>query len=76
MGLLCVLVTLFSVRSSIAFFPITIGDNVVIGENCVIKAASIGSQVVIGKNCVIVSVVVSVCVLLMLVLVCRGGVVC
>ncbi|KAG1714456.1 Dynactin subunit 5 [Nymphon striatum] len=37
----------------VAFFPLQIGDNVFIGEDCVINAASIGSYVVIGKNCVI-----------------------
>ena len=38
----------------VAFFPLHIGDNVIIGEDSVINAAQIGSYVHIGKNCVIV----------------------
>ncbi|XP_014668820.1 PREDICTED: dynactin subunit 5-like [Priapulus caudatus] len=37
----------------VAFFPLHIGDNVFIEENCVINAAQIGSYVHIGKNCII-----------------------
>jgi len=40
-------------KGGIAFFPLTIGDNVIVGDNTVISAASIGSCVHIGKNCVI-----------------------
>lgn len=36
-----------------AFFPLHIGDYVMIEEDCVINAAQIGSYVHIGKNCVI-----------------------
>eukprot|EP01104_Vermistella_antarctica_P011825 TRINITY_DN3341_c1_g4_i1.p1 TRINITY_DN3341_c1_g4~~TRINITY_DN3341_c1_g4_i1.p1 ORF type:complete len:194 (-),score=32.34 TRINITY_DN3341_c1_g4_i1:85-666(-) len=42
-----------SFRGGIAFFPVTIGDNVHIGDNTVVSAASIGSNVYIGNNCVI-----------------------
>ena len=38
----------------VAFFPLVIGDNVMIEEDTIINAASIGSCVHIGKNCVIV----------------------
>lgn len=38
-----------------AFFPLHIGDNVLIEEDCVVNAAQIGSYVHIGKNCIIVS---------------------
>lgn len=38
-----------------AFYPLQIGDNVIIGENAIINASAIGSYVFIGKNCVIVS---------------------
>ena len=38
-----------------AFYPLQIGDNVIIGEDSVINASSIGSFVYVGKNCVIVS---------------------
>jgi len=37
----------------VAFLPMTIGDNVYIGEDTIVNAASIGSYVYIGKNCVI-----------------------
>jgi carbonic anhydrase/acetyltransferase-like protein (isoleucine patch superfamily) len=40
---------------SVAFFPLHIGDHVVIGEGTVVNAAQVGSYVHIGKNCVIVS---------------------
>ena len=39
-----------------AFFPLHIGDHVIIEEDSIINAAQIGSYVYIGKNCVIVSV--------------------
>lgn len=39
---------------SVAFFPIHIGDYVVIEDDCVINAANIGSYVHIGKGSVIV----------------------
>lgn len=38
-----------------AFYPLQIGDNVIIGENAIINGSAIGSYVYIGKNCVIVS---------------------
>jgi carbonic anhydrase/acetyltransferase-like protein (isoleucine patch superfamily) len=41
--------------SSVAFFPLHIGDHVFIEEDCVVNAAQIGSYVHVGKNCVIVS---------------------
>ena len=37
----------------VAFFPLHVGDNVLIEEDCVINAAHVGSNVHIGKNCVI-----------------------
>jgi len=40
-------------KGLIAFFPLNIGDHVMIEDDCVIVAASIGSYVHIGKNCVI-----------------------
>nr|WAW84818.1 dynactin 5 [Halisarca dujardinii] len=39
--------------SGSAFFPVQIGDNIFVGENTVICAASIGSYIYIGKNCVL-----------------------
>ena len=39
----------------VAFFPLHIGDNVFIEEDCIVNAAQIGSNVYIGKNCIIVS---------------------
>ncbi|XP_064406545.1 dynactin subunit 5-like isoform X1 [Halichondria panicea] len=36
-----------------AFYPLQIGDNVIIGEGSIINASSVGSFVQIGKNCVI-----------------------
>jgi len=37
------------------FINLTIGDYVIIGQNCLINAAKIGHFVTIGKNCVIVN---------------------
>jgi len=37
----------------VAFFPMHIGDNVLIEEDSVVAAAQIGSYVHVGKNCVI-----------------------
>lgn len=37
----------------VAFFPLHIGDNVFIEEDCIVNAAQIGSNVYIGKNCII-----------------------
>ncbi|EUD65267.1 dynactin 5 [Plasmodium inui San Antonio 1] len=36
-----------------SYVTLTIGDNVYIGNECIIKAALIGSNVVIGDNCVV-----------------------
>jgi len=41
--------------SSVAFFPLHMGDHVFVGEHSVVSAAVVGSYVYIGKNCVIVS---------------------
>ena len=41
--------------SSVAFFPLQMGDHVFVGENTVVNAAVVGSYVYIGKNVVIVS---------------------
>lgn len=40
-------------KAVFGYIPMTIGDYVTIGENCVIAAAAIGNNVVIGDNCVI-----------------------
>eukprot|EP00040_Diaphanoeca_grandis_P022726 m.122663 g.122663 ORF g.122663 m.122663 type:complete len:188 (+) comp28936_c0_seq1:234-797(+) len=40
-------------KSEMVFLPITIGDNVSIGENCNINAIKIGAYVQIGDNCII-----------------------
>jgi len=39
----------------VAFFPLHIGDHVIVEENTIVNAAQVGSYVHIGKNCVIVS---------------------
>ena len=39
-----------------AFYPIHIGDHIIVEENSIINAQAIGSYVHIGKNCIIVSV--------------------
>eukprot|EP01097_Dermamoeba_algensis_P007610 TRINITY_DN4848_c0_g1_i2.p1 TRINITY_DN4848_c0_g1~~TRINITY_DN4848_c0_g1_i2.p1 ORF type:complete len:139 (+),score=19.14 TRINITY_DN4848_c0_g1_i2:117-533(+) len=41
-------------KGGIAFFPLTIGDFVEIGQNCIVEAVSIGNCVRIGDNCQIV----------------------
>lgn len=51
------LLLFISSLSSVAFFPLHIGDHVFIEEDCVVNAAQIGSYVHVGKNCVIVSMV-------------------
>jgi dynactin-5 len=38
-----------------AFYPLQVGDNVIIGDNTIVNASAIGSYVYIGKNCIIVS---------------------
>lgn len=40
----------------VAFFPLSMGDHVFVGENSVVNAAAVGSYVHIGKNVVIVSI--------------------
>ncbi|XP_019865310.2 dynactin subunit 5 [Aethina tumida] len=37
----------------VAFFPLSMGDNVFVGERSVVNASQVGSYVYIGKNCVI-----------------------
>ena len=32
-----------------------IGDNVMIGEDCVVNASNIGAYVYVGRNCIVVS---------------------
>ena len=44
-----------SLPPSGAFYPLQIGDNVIIGEDTIINASSVGSYVHVGRNCVIVS---------------------
>jgi len=39
----------------VAFFPLHIGDHVIVEEGTIVNAAQVGSYVHIGKNCVIVS---------------------
>lgn len=39
----------------VAFFPLHIGDHVIVEEDTIVNAAQVGSYVHIGKNCVIVS---------------------
>ncbi|CAA9986614.1 dynactin subunit 5, putative [Plasmodium knowlesi strain H] len=39
--------------TSTSYVTLTIGDNVYIGNECIIKAALIGSNVIIGNNCVV-----------------------
>ena len=36
-----------------AFYPLQIGDNVIVGEDTIINASSVGSYVHVGRNCVI-----------------------
>lgn len=40
----------------VAFFPLTMGDHVFVGERAVVNAALVGSYVYIGKNAVIVRI--------------------
>jgi len=44
-----------TVVGRVAFFPLHIGDHVIVEENTIVNAAQVGSYVHIGKNCVIVS---------------------
>ncbi len=43
-------------QTGFAFFPIHIGDYVVIEDDCIINAATIGSFVHIGKGAIVVSI--------------------
>lgn len=45
---------LYLISFRVAFFPLSIGEHVFIGEGAVISAASVGSYVYIGKNAIIV----------------------
>mmetsp|Transcript_1823 Transcript_1823/g.2151 ORF Transcript_1823/g.2151 Transcript_1823/m.2151 type:complete len:187 (-) Transcript_1823:128-688(-) len=40
-------------KGMLAYYPISIGDYVVIGRDCVISAAQIGSNVIVGDGCII-----------------------
>ena len=55
MGTFLAYITLALVYFSVAFFPLTMGDHVFVGENSIVNAGVVGSYVHIGKNCVIVS---------------------
>lgn len=37
----------------VAFFPLTIGDSVYVGEDSIVSAAQVGSYVHVGKDCVV-----------------------
>ena len=37
-----------------SYYPMEIGNHVIIGANSVVEAATIGNGVEIGKNCIIV----------------------
>eukprot|EP00124_Ichthyophonus_hoferi_P003175 Ihof_evm3s261 gene=Ihof_evmTU3s261 len=40
-------------KTDLKFFPMQIGDYVMVGEGTILSAASVGSYVRIGRNCVI-----------------------
>eukprot|EP00997_Jenningsia_sp_PLL12_P001405 NODE_1225_length_1228_cov_162.723494_g998_i0.p2 GENE.NODE_1225_length_1228_cov_162.723494_g998_i0~~NODE_1225_length_1228_cov_162.723494_g998_i0.p2 ORF type:complete len:114 (+),score=20.50 NODE_1225_length_1228_cov_162.723494_g998_i0:704-1045(+) len=42
-----------SSKSGYGYFPLTVGDYVYIGKNCIVEASSVGSHVVVGDNCVL-----------------------
>jgi len=48
-------------RSRVAFFPLTMGNHVFVGERAVVNAALVGSYVYIGKNAIIVCIMIFVC---------------
>jgi hypothetical protein len=48
---------LFYSFDRVAFFPIHIGDYVIIEDDCVVNAAQIGSYVHIGKGAIIVGLI-------------------
>jgi len=45
----------------VAFFPLTMGNHVFVGERAVVNAALVGSYVYIGKNAIIVCVITFTC---------------
>jgi len=48
-------------RSRVAFFPLTMGNHVFVGERAVVNAALVGSYVYIGKNAIIVCIMIFIC---------------
>jgi len=48
-------------RSRVAFFPLTMGNHVFVGERAVVNAALVGSYVYIGKNAIIVCTMIFIC---------------
>jgi len=44
--------------SRVAFFPLTMGNHVFVGERAVVNAALVGSYVYIGKNAIIVCIMI------------------
>ncbi|KYN40321.1 Dynactin subunit 5, partial [Trachymyrmex septentrionalis] len=45
----------------VAFFPLTMGNHVFVGERAVVNAALVGSYVYIGKNAIIVCIITFTC---------------
>lgn len=52
---MCIIFNDIYFKCRVAFFPLSMGDHVFVGENSVVNAAAVGSYVYIGKNVVIVS---------------------
>lgn len=42
----------------VAFFPLTMGNHVFVGERAIVNAALVGSYVYIGKNAIIVCIII------------------
>lgn len=47
-----------------SYYPVKVGDQVYIGRNSIVQAASIGSNVYIGDDCIIVRYALNVYILL------------
>lgn len=57
-----IILKMINVLIRVAFFPLTMGNHVFVGERAIVNAALVGSYVYIGKNAIIVCTIIIQCV--------------